>query len=143
MAGRVVRDNSRVPVCGELVRAVDWGNVNWTVRIFTGHKGWPSLRSDSYRTRGHQGAAPRTLPVSPLTLSAFSLSFSLVPPSPISRVDRPLTLSCLALDLPAVFRITRAKYRALSLSFYKTDRFKGIARVSEITVTKEFGNFAS
>lgn len=29
------------------------GNVNWTVRIFTGHKGWPSLRRDSYRTRGH------------------------------------------------------------------------------------------
>jgi len=24
------------------------GNVNWTVRIFTGHKGWPSLRRDSY-----------------------------------------------------------------------------------------------
>lgn len=37
------------------------GSANWTARIFTGHKGWPSLRRKLYRTRGHQGTAPRTL----------------------------------------------------------------------------------
>lgn len=46
------------------------GRTNWTARIFTGHKGWPSLRRKLYHTRGHQGTAPRTLFVAfnPLSL---------------------------------------------------------------------------
>lgn len=52
------------------------GRTNWTARIFTGHKGWPSLRRKQYHTRGHQGTAPRTLFV------AFNpLSLYLPPPS--------------------------------------------------------------
>lgn len=50
---------------------------NWTPRIFTGHKGWPSLRRKLYRTGGHQGTAPPTLFV------AFNpLPFPLFYPSP-------------------------------------------------------------
>ena len=60
------------------------GKLNWTARIFTGHKGWPSLRRKLYHTRGHQGTAPRTLFVAfnPLSLS-LSLSPLSLPPSPL------------------------------------------------------------